>query len=1108
MLSRHRRFVLLCAATALVPATRTWAGGHVTASWVEPVSGTWTDSTRWSTNPHFPNNGNGGVDYGVSLNATGAPYTVMLDGNIAVTELHLSSPDATLWHRGGVLNIGTTTGGSIFAGPGRYLLDGGTVARAAVFGHLTYSSNRNNTLTDGTYLFNGLRMLSDGGYVKFANNATFAGNATVLGEFATFAFEYPATIGGRTINLDGRHAAMETTHGNVLTLAASARVRGNGEIRAHLAAGAGGLLNHGRITADIERSGDIGVMLIEPTTVTNTGTVAAVNRSMADVRGHVTNTGTFYADNGAIVSAGTGGSLVHAGTALIAGGSIRFDGTWRNDGTVTINGGTFALAGTFTTAGIGLPRVARNAGSINHTGFLDNASGTLPVTPATGDWLMSFGGTISGGTVTQNDGARLVFGPGPSGFINTLTNGAVLEGGLLMSRPSGTARFQNDATFLGDGTLSGANVKLYFGGSSAALDDKTIHLVDLGSFSNAQIIVENNATLTLGPNMVIRGRGNVGNDVLTGTSLNNTVVNHGRIVADLPDRGFGVNPRVLINHGTIEAVNTAAYIRVAAPSLGGSFTNHGVMRAAASTVRIGETGGLLTWTNAPDGRILANLGELRFDGRWSNAGTIDITNATLWLDGSFTTAGLGLPRVFRSGGEITIASELDNRGATLDLSAQHGAWRFPNFATINGGTITEGSGGGRLLFRGGILKGGAVFDGDLPLDGIEPAGAELHEGSRFTGNALLASADSATLVYAYGGTLGSGQTIFMESGAARARVHIRGPVALTVETGAEIVGSGTIDTGTDSTAGGMLVNRGTIRNDRAGETLTVRPFSMFNFGALAAVSKATLHLDTHAQNFFGARFIARGGGKLLIDDIEGRIYVGELDGTGSVMRISGTYATHLPVAVTHGATLHLRGTWTKAHQIDASGFVIFDYEDAGASPFDALRAQVVAGYNGGSWFVPENITDVIVSTAAAATPGTGVGYAEASAVLGPVGGTFGGEGVDGTEVLMRFTRYGDANLDGTVNLQDFNRLAANFGGSNKVWHEGDFNYDEAVNLVDFNRLAANFGLSAAGPTVTPADWAALASAVPEPCSAAGLVAAGMGVLLRRRAHGRRATEFN
>mgnify|MGYP003578635410 CR=1 FL=1 len=49
------------------------------------------------------------------------------------------------------------------------------------------------------------------------------------------------------------------------------------------------------------------------------------------------------------------------------------------------------------------------------------------------------------------------------------------------------------------------------------------------------------------------------------------------------------------------------------------------------------------------------------------------------------------------------------------------------------------------------------------------------------------------------------------------------------------------------------------------------------------------------------------------------------------------------------------------------------------------------------------------------------------------------------------------NLDGLVNLSDFNILATNFGQSNRTFSRGDFNYDGTVNLQDFNILASRFG---------------------------------------------------
>ena len=90
----------------------------------------------------------------------------------------------------------------------------------------------------------------------------------------------------------------------------------------------------------------------------------------------------------------------------------------------------------------------------------------------------------------------------------------------------------------------------------------------------------------------------------------------------------------------------------------------------------------------------------------------------------------------------------------------------------------------------------------------------------------------------------------------------------------------------------------------------------------------------------------------------------------------------------------------------------------GASPIATFREHLRTGR-------------IVGSTDAA----HGLGYAEASAVavVPPVFGS-----VDPTTVLIRLMLYGDADWNGAVNLEDFNRLAANFGQSNKVWTDGDF----------------------------------------------------------------------
>src|SRR5207248_5322707 len=107
------------------------------------------------------------------------------------------------------------------------------------------------------------------------------------------------------------------------------------------------------------------------------------------------------------------------------------------------------------------------------------------------------------------------------------------------------------------------------------------------------------------------------------------------------------------------------------------------------------------------------------------------------------------------------------------------------------------------------------------------------------------------------------------------------------------------------------------------------------------------------------------------------------------------------------------------------------------------------------------------------------------------------------QVLVGYVYYGDANLDGTVDTLDFNSLAANFGGTGKVWSQADFNYDGTVDTLDFNNLAANFGQQLAdGSGGGGAGAANVGALVPEPTSAAK-IALSLGVLATARRGPRR-----
>jgi hypothetical protein len=163
--------------------------------------------------------------------------------------------------------------------------------------------------------------------------------------------------------------------------------------------------------------------------------------------------------------------------------------------------------------------------------------------------------------------------------------------------------------------------------------------------------------------------------------------------------------------------------------------------------------------------------------------------------------------------------------------------------------------------------------------------------------------------------------------------------------------------------------------------------------------------------------------------------------------------------------------------------LVVDY--TASSPISTIRSLIISGRAAGSWS-GDGITSSLADAGSFA-----IGYAEATSINVS---DFLGQTVDESTVLIRYTRYGDANLDGSVNTADFTALAQHFGGGPKIWSDGDFNYDGVVNALDFNALATNFG------QVLPASAPELGRVIPEPICIVGTPAILM--LLRRRRGGK------
>jgi hypothetical protein len=220
-----------------------------------------------------------------------------------------------------------------------------------------------------------------------------------------------------------------------------------------------------------------------------------------------------------------------------------------------------------------------------------------------------------------------------------------------------------------------------------------------------------------------------------------------------------------------------------------------------------------------------------------------------------------------------------------------------------------------------------------------------------------------------------------------------------------------------------------------------------------------------------------GSGRLAVNNVR----AGSLNvSAGSVSIIAGRSTAGTSkigsLSITAGAALNLNDQ-----------DMAVDY--TGSSPIATILTYIQNGYAGGAW-TGAGLTSSAAAAASATASKTALGYGEAS-VVGLGGGTFSGQAVDGTAVLIRYTYAGDANFDGTVDTTDFNNLASNFSQSGKMWTNGDFNYDNTVDSVDFNLLASNF-------SKTLAAQGSIGAAVPEPASFASIASLVSMVLARRR----------
>ncbi len=170
----------------------------------------------------------------------------------------------------------------------------------------------------------------------------------------------------------------------------------------------------------------------------------------------------------------------------------------------------------------------------------------------------------------------------------------------------------------------------------------------------------------------------------------------------------------------------------------------------------------------------------------------------------------------------------------------------------------------------------------------------------------------------------------------------------------------------------------------------------------------------------------------------------------------------------------------------------------------AITTAIKTGYNAGSSALWGGSGITSGSAAADSTHLTAVGVMPNNDGFGnPIYTTtnpFEGTAPGTTDVLVKYTYYGDANLDGKVDGSDYSRIDSGYLTHASGWYNGDFNYDGVINGSDYTLIDNAYNRQGAALTALVAnDTAQIAAnaAVPEPCSVLAIALLGATRLTRR-----------
>jgi hypothetical protein len=287
--------------------------------------------------------------------------------------------------------------------------------------------------------------------------------------------------------------------------------------------------------------------------------------------------------------------------------------------------------------------------------------------------------------------------------------------------------------------------------------------------------------------------------------------------------------------------------------------------------------------------------------------------------------------------------------------------------------------------------------------------------------------------------------------------NITGPNAITFDVGSNSSNATLrVDQGTHTISAPITANYN-LNFDINGTQLTLSGGINNPFGSvLVKTGSGDLQLTGPWTNGIGSQFVTAAGTTTITQDLGSNTLVFVKGGS----TLSFTSSQHLAgVTINSGGTLVAPSAANGvlvANSLTMNGgkldlgvndLIIHATAATKASVYASTLASVKTGFAGGQWN-----GNGIISSNAATLPFHLTTFATQLNDNGSGGSffnTFDGETVGVNDVIVRYTWYGDADMNGVVNSADFALLMFGYNHHLTGWRNGDFNGDGVVSGADF-----------------------------------------------------------